>query len=108
MPYQGFWGLCALALILLGHGVYCFVTTTRDKTLQRLPKGPKAVLGALMLLCLAGLMGGVVMMLCRMEEAAVHVMGLVVLLSAFALNDRLRRYLPRMIQKEEQEETKDE
>lgn len=104
MPYQGFWGLCALALILLGHGVYCVVTTTRDKKLQSLPKGPKLVLGVLTLLCIGGLVGGVVMMLCRAEEAAVHVMGLVVLLSAFALNDRVRRYLPRMIPKEEQEE----
>lgn len=104
MPYQGFWGLCALALILLGHGVYCVVTATKGKKLQPLSTSAKAIVGVLMLLCIGGLVGGVVMMLCRMEEAAVHVMGLVVLLSAFALNDRVRRYLPRMIPKEEQEE----
>ena len=108
MPYQGFWGLCALALILLGHSVYCFITTTRDKQLQPLPKRSKTVLGALILLCGAGLVGGVVMMLCCAEEAAVHVMGLLVLLSAFGLNDRLRRYLPAMIKKEEQEENNHE
>ncbi len=106
MPYQGFWGLCALALILLGHGVYCWVTVTKGKKLQPLPKLPKAILGVLILLCLAGLVGGVVMMFCRVEEAAIHVMGLVVLLSALGLNDRLRHYLPEMIKKEE--ETKDE
>ena len=103
MPYQGFWGLCALALILLGHGVYCWVTATKGKELQPLSKLPKAVLGGLMLLCIGGLIGGVVMMLCRMEEAAIHVMGLVVLLSALGLNDRLRRYLPHMIKEENEE-----
>ena len=107
MPYQGFWGLCALALILRGHSVYCTVTATKGKKLQPLSGTPKLVLGALMLLCFAGLVGGVVMMLCRMEAAAVHVMGLVVLLSALGLNDRLRRYLPHMI-KEEHEETNHE
>jgi len=108
MPYQGFWGLCALALILLGHGVYCWVTATKGKKLQGFAKLPKAVLGTLILLCGAGLVGGVVMMLCRAEEAAVHVMGLLVLLSAFGINDRLRRYLPAMIKKEGQEENNHE
>ena len=50
MPYQGFWGLCALALILLGHGVYCVVTATKGKKLQSLGKPPKLVLGVLALL----------------------------------------------------------
>ena len=107
MPYQGFWGLCALALILLGHGVYCWVKATKGKQLQSLSKLPKAVLGVLLLLFGGGLVAGVVMMLCRVEEAAIHVMGLVVLLSALGLNDRLRHYLPQMI-KEENEETTDE
>ena len=107
MPYQGFWGLCALALILLGHGVYSWVTATKGKNLQPLSKLPKVVLGALMLLCGGGLVGGVVMMLCRADEAAIHFMGLVVLLSALGLNDRLRKYLPDMIKKEN-EETNDE
>lgn len=102
MPYQGFWGLCALALILLGHGVYCWVTATKGKQLQPLAKGSKAVLGVLMLLCGGGLVGGVVMMLCRVEEAAIHVMGLIVLLSALGLNDRLRRYLPEMMKEEKE------
>ncbi|MBE6918861.1 MAG: hypothetical protein E7469_04135 [Ruminococcaceae bacterium] len=103
MPYQGFWGLCALALVLLGHSVYCWVTATKGKELQPLPKLPKVVLGGLMLLCIGGLIGGVVMMLCRMEEAAIHFMGLVVMLSALGLNDRLRHYLPRMIKEENEE-----
>ena len=107
MPYQGFWGLCALALVLLGHGVYCYVTATKGKKLQPLPKAAKAIVGVLMLLCIGGLVGGVVMMLCRAEEAAIYFMGLVVLLAALGLNDRVRRYLPDMI-KEENEETKDE
>ena len=107
MPYQGFWGLCALALVLLGHGVYCFVTATKGKKLQPLSTSAKAIVGVLMLLCIGGLVGGVVMMLCRAEEAAIHFMGLVVLLAALGLNDRVRRYLPDMIKKEN-EETKDE
>ena len=37
--YTGFWGLCALSLILLGHAVYCVVTTTKEKDLQPLSKG---------------------------------------------------------------------
>ena len=107
MPYQGFWCLCALALVLLGHGVYCYVTATKGKDLQPLAKLPKAVLAVLMLLCGGSLVGGVVMMLCGAEDAAIHFMGLVVMLSALALNDRLRHYLPRMIKKEN-EETNDE
>ena len=106
MPYQGFWGLCALALILLGHSVYCWVTATKGKALQPLPKLPKVVLGGLLLLCGGGLAGGVVMMLWRAEEAAIHAMGLLMLLSALGLNDRVRKYLPNMIKKEE--ETTDE
>lgn len=107
MSYQGFWGLCALTLILLGHSVYCWVTATGEKTLQPLARRPKAVLGGLIVLCGAAFAAGVVMILCRAEEAAVHVMGLAVLLSAFALNDRLRRYLPEYTENEE-EETKHE
>ncbi len=108
MPYSGFWGLCALTLVLLGHSVYIWQTAAKGKKLQPLPKRNKLVLGLLWGLCAAAFAGGIVMMLCRMEEAAIHVMGLVVLLSAFAFNDRLRRYLPELIKKEEQEETKDE
>ena len=108
MPYSGFWGLCALTLVLLGHSVYIWISATKGKELQPLPKQRKLMLGLLWGLCAAAFGGGIVMMLCRMEEAAIHVMGLVVLLSAFAFNDRLRRYLPELIKKEEQEETKDE
>ena len=107
MPYQGFWGLCALALILLGHGVYCFVTATKGKKLQPLPPIKKVQLGGLLGVCALALGTGVVMMLCRAEDALVHAMGLAVLLSAFALNDKVRRYLPDMIEKEN-EETEDE
>ena len=107
MPYQGFWGLCVLALVLLGHGVYCFVTAAKGKDLKPLAVRSKVVLAVLMLLCIGGLAGGVVMMLCRAEEAAIYFMGLVVLLTALGLNGRVRRYLTDMI-KEENEETKDE
>ena len=68
MPYQGFWGLCALALVLLGHGVYCFVTATKGKKLQPLSTSAKAIVGVLMLLCIGGLVGGVVMMLCSLRR----------------------------------------
>lgn len=101
MPYQGFWGLSALSLILLGHSVYLWVTTTKGKTLQPLGKKPKLVLGALLVLCSAAFIGGIVLQLCAVEEAAVHVAGLALLLIAFALNDRIRRYLPEMIKNEE-------
>ena len=107
MPYQGFWGLCALALILMGHAVYCMVTTTKGKERQPLSKIKKVQLGALLGVCGLALGTGVVMQLLGADEAMVHVMGLAVLLSAFALSDRIRKYLPDMI-KEENEETKDE
>ena len=107
MPYQGFWGLCALALILLGHSVYCWITTTRGKALQPLSQIRKVQLGGLLGVCGLALVSGVVMMLCRAEEEFLHAMGLAVLLSAFGLNDKVRRYLPDMI-KEEKEEEKDE
>jgi len=103
MPYQGFWGLCALTLILLGHSVYCMVTTTKGKKLQPLGKKSKAVLGVLLLLCGAALGAGVVLMLCAADEAVVHVMGLALLLAAFALNSQVRRCLPELIKNEEEE-----
>ena len=58
--YTGFWGLCALSLILLGHGVYCMVTATKGKELQPLAVGRKAVLACLMGLCGLALCAGVV------------------------------------------------
>ena len=106
--YIGFWGLCALSLILLGHAVYCVVTTTKEKNLQSLDKGRKAVLACWMGLCGLALCGGVVLQLLQADAAVVHVMGLAVLLTAFALNGRVRRYLPEMMKKEEQEETNHE
>ena len=106
--YTGFWGLCALSLILLGHAVYCTVTATKGKELQSLATGRKAMLASLMGLCGLALCGGVVLQLLHADAAVVHVMGLAVLLSAFALNGRVRRYLPEMMKKEEQEETNHE
>lgn len=106
--YTGFWGLCALSLILLGHAVYCVVTATKGKELQPLAKGRKAMLACWMGLCGLALGAGVVMQLLLADAAMVHVMGLVVLLSAFALNGQVRKCLPDMIKKEEQEETSDE
>ena len=108
MPYQGFWGLCALALVLLGHAVYCVVTTTGGKELQSLTKSKKVQLGVLLGVCGLTLGAGVVMQLMAADEAMVHVMGLAVLLAAFGLNDRVRKFLPDMIKKEEQEETNNE
>ena len=106
--YTGFWGLCALSLILLGHGVYCMVTATKGKELQPLAAGRKAVLACLMGLCALALCAGVVLQLLHADAAVVHVMGLAVLLSAFALNGQMRKYLPEMMKKEEQEETNHE
>ena len=106
--YTGFWGLCALSLILLGHAVYCVVTTTKGKNLQSMDKGRKAVLACWMGLCGLALCGGVVLQLLQADAAVVHVMGLAVLLTAFALNGRVRKYLHEMMKKEEQEETNHE
>lgn len=108
MPYSGFWGLCALTLVLLGHAVYCTVTATKGKKLQSLSKIRKVQLGCLLGVCGLSLGTGVVLMLCAAPEEVIHVMGLALLLSAFAINGKVRRYLPDLIKKEEQEETKDE
>ena len=101
MGYQGFWGLCALSLVLLGHGVYCWVTATKGKELQPLSNIKKIQLGALAGVCLLAFVSGVVMMFCHVEDAAIHAMGLALLLSAFGWNNKVRRYLPEMIKKEE-------
>ena len=101
MPYQGFWGLAALSLVLLGHAVYCMVTATKGKKLRPLPKRQRLLLSFSMVVCGAALGGGVVMMLCRADEAVIYVMGLVLLLSSFWLNSRVRRCLPEMIEEEE-------
>ena len=106
MMNKGFWGLAALTLVLLAHSVYLWQTTTRGRTLQPLSKGRKLVAGGLLLLCGAALAAGIVLMLLAVDEAAVHVAGLVMLLAGLGLNDRVRRYLPDMIEKEE--ETTDE
>ena len=103
MPYQGFWGLCALTLILLGHSVYCVVTTTKGKKLQPLGKKSKAVVSVWLLLCGAALGAGVILQLCAADEAVVHVMGLALLLSAFVLNSQVRRRLPELIKNNEEE-----
>ena len=108
MSYQGFWGLCALALVLLGHAVYCVVTTTKARELQNLAKSKKMQLGVLLGVWGLALGVGAVMQLMAADEAMVHVMGLAVLLLAFALNDRVRKFLPEMMKKEEQEETNHE
>ena len=101
MPYQGFWGLAALSLVLLGHAVYCWVTATKGKELQPPDKKAKVLLGVLLGLCGAALGAGVVLQLLGMDEVIVHVMGLVLLLSAFALNGQVRRVIPTMIKNEE-------
>ena len=102
MMNQGFWGLAALTLVLLAHSVYLWYTTTKGKKLQPLAKGKKLVVGMLLCLCGGALVAGIVLMLLAVEEAAVHVAGLVMLLAGFGLNDRVRRYLPDMIRKEEE------
>ena len=82
MTYQGFWGLSALTLVLLAHCVYLWFTATKEKELAPLPRTVKICLGVLLLLCAAAFVTGIVLMLCRVDEAAVHVAGLATLLLA--------------------------
>lgn len=107
MTYQGFWGLLALTLVLLAHCAYLWFTETRGKELASPPKKVKVCLGAMLLLCVAVFVAGVVLILCQADEAVVHVAGLGMLLLGFCFNSQMRRFISYFI-KEEQEELTNE
>lgn len=108
MGYEGFWGMTALALILLGHGLFVVRKETKGKELVEIPSNVKKFFGALGGLCLAAFIAGVVMILCNVETETVHVAGVIMLALGLALNNQLRKFAPLLAKKEEQEEEIDE
>ena len=87
----GFWGLCALAAILWGHGVYKWKETAKQSEAAEIKKAHKVLLAVIAVLTAAALVAGIVLMQCDVEEAAAHVMGLATLCLAFGANSVLRR-----------------
>ena len=49
MGYEGFWGMTALALILLGHGLFVVRKETKGKELVEIPSNVKKFFGALLI-----------------------------------------------------------
>lgn len=94
MSYSSFWGFCALAVLLLAHGIYMLPEGRRKAALTALRKKDRRLwmtLSVTVLLCAGVFIAGIVMMLLQVEAPAIHGMGLIVLLIAFALNGLLRR-----------------
>ena len=89
--YNGFWGFCALAAILWGHGVFLWSRARKQAHDTDVKTGKKILLVLIAVLSAAALVAGIVMMLLAAEGAAVHVMGLAVLCLAFWANHVLRR-----------------
>lgn len=104
MTYQGFWGMAAMALILLGHGLFVLRKETKGKELIEIPAKVKKFFGVLGALCAAGFVAGVAMVLCDVAAETVHVAGLVMLGMGFVLNNQVRKFAPLLVKKEEQEE----
>ena len=94
MTYSSFWGFCGLAILLLLHGIYMLPAGKRLDVLQELKKRNRRlwiIMSVTIVLCAAVFAAGIVMMLMQMEAPAIHCMGLLTLLLAFALNGQLRR-----------------
>ncbi len=94
MYYSSFWGFCALSILLILHGIYSLPGGRRIATLQGLKQKKRRLwitLSITVVLCAAVFTAGIVMMLLKVEAPAIHGMGLIVLLLAFALNALLRR-----------------
>ncbi len=90
--YQSFLGLAALSLLPLLHGVYLW--KQNGYQWAELTSFRKM---SLVLECggyLLALAGGVIFWAIRFEVAAVHAMGLVMLLGAMKINGDIRRINP--------------
>ena len=108
MGYEGFWGMTALALILVGHGLFMLKKEIQGKELVEIPSKVKTFFIVLGILWLAAFVAGVGMILGDMEAEKVHVAGLIMLGMGFVLNTQLRKFAPLLVKKEEQEEETDE
>ena len=108
MGYEGFWGMTALALILVGHGLFMLKKEIQGEELVEIPSKVKSFFALLGILWLAAFAAGVGMILGNVEAEKVHVAGLVMLGMGFVLNTQLRKFAPLMVKKEEQEEENDE
>ena len=106
--YTGFWGLAALSLILLGHGVFCWIKETKGKELIPIPGKIKLFFAVLGIIVAAAFAAGVVCIVCKTDSTVPYVLGLLMLLVSFSCNGQLRRFIPYFIKKEEQEETNHE
>ena len=91
MYYSSFWGFCALALLLVLHGGYRVYSMGIKRALQRAKKSSRVLLFVTAAVVAAAFAAGIVMMLLQVDAPAIHCMGLIVLLLAFALNGLLRR-----------------
>ncbi len=91
MYYSSFWGFCALALLLVLHGGYRVYSMGIKHALNNAKKSSRVLLFITAAVVLAAFVAGIVMMLLKVEAPAIHGMGLIVLLLAFALNALLRR-----------------
>lgn len=91
MSYSSFWGFFALSLLLLLHGGYGLYSAGIKRVLHSVKKGRRVLLYVTAAMYAAVLVAGIVMMLLQVEAPAIHGMGLIVLLLAFALNGQLRR-----------------
>ena len=108
MGYEGFWGMTALALILVGHGLFMLKKEIQGKELIEIPSKVKTFFALLGILWLAAFVVGVGLLLGGVEAEKVHVAGLVMLGLGFVLNTQLRKFAPLLVKKEEQEEETDE
>lgn len=87
--YTAFLGLTALSLLPLLHGAYLWKRNGRQwAELTGFRKVSLVLEGIVYLLALAG---GIVFWAIRYEAAAVHMMGLVMLLDAMMINGDIRR-----------------
>ena len=91
MYYSSFWGFCGLALLLVLHGGYRVYSMGIKHALRRAKKSSRVLLFVTATVVAAAVVVGIVMMLLQVEAPAIHGMGLIVLLLAFALNGLLRR-----------------
>jgi len=106
--YTGFWGLTALSLILVGHGIYTWVKETKGKKCRAVPGKVKVFLGVIGGVVAAAFVAGVIAILCRADTTVPYVLGLLMMLMSFSFNNQLRRFIPYFINNEGQEETNHE
>ena len=84
---QAFLGLTALAVILWGHGIYSWHEAGKPAA----GKGARILLTVTAVLTLAAIIAGIVGLLCHMENAMIHVMGIGAMLLSLWANYQIRR-----------------